>query len=1124
MAIRLRNMTEDDYLALGTEVRTAPGKDSHNTMEDALDSIKLFGDFSSGIRTRKDYKRDNKRAYIKLTQPTFNYVLSQSGALLQRMLDIPKRIMTGLMNYTLVWSIEEENFIKVSELTIGDKFICGAAYIKKRIDDFDIDEELKFEIEGCISDSKVFKKDVDMHRVIQLIRTKNPPAEATLVVEDFYAVVFDGVDINDVLNKDKTLDDIRVYITEKIFKTHTSRLSYLLNLEDKTPLYGMLNFRISVIPPGLRPKSDTGIDKLTKAYTKIIHCNQRLMLSSDTIEPSAYVDQYRELDYATCSLQYVRKNKYDTYKGPVTITERVKSKKGQIRQNNLGKRIDYSGRSTVIVNPYLSIEKIKIPKTMAVKIFKFHLLPYLNGKKIYSSSPKDVEYMINLLKSKGILQRVPVVLGRQPTLHKQSLQGFFTDVTDSEAIEVPALVCPAFNMDFDGDTGHDHAPLSEEAIKEVSDIILTSQNIFLEKSGKCTIVPRQDMLYGLYFCTRSNYSLSKAVADFPNYSEVLDGVCCHRIKVWDTVKLKGKDVIAGYAAFQACFPKPEKVEVKEITGNNIIEYTEYLLDNHNLRSFISATDKLVQLGFKVARSYSQSLSLLGDRVSIPEYDNALEEFHKGTKESEYLYSIGLEDNPTYNLEYGKSIDALKSSTEKYVSEKLGNDSGYRIMSDSGARGNKSNLNQMFSYKGRIAASSTETINVLLENSYEKGLLPIEGLIAAYGGRKGLMDKSLKTADTGYFSRLLWHTTQGWVITNADCGTTEGLTIRKIDLAQFFPTEEEREDVMIKFLEGRYEAGTNMYINKKRAIELTKTRDSVVIRSPIKCKNPCCQKCYGMSNGNHKDVAIGTAIGLIAAQSIGEPSTQITMKQFQKGGVAGNSDITSSFDRLNDYVNIRDLVSKQRKGDATSYEPIAWISGKTIVTTKGNVKIVGIEGSKVKIQVPNKAIISPYVEKGRGIYAGNVHGDYYLREIESISGVDAAKTYLIMQMFNLYKSECIISLKHFEVLAAAMTQYMIISTDRDDLKVGQYCDRIRLLKKEGRVVYKEMLLGVKKIPETSLDAMATIQLEDPVAGFARCALLGLSDNLDNPIQRMVFGLKPKLGTSYGYEYTSERRIV
>lgn len=1118
MAVKLRAMRPEDYKALGSQVKTiGNGKNSGSVIDDALDSEKLFGsvDYTSKLRS---LTRDNRRAYIELAHPTINHVLADP--VIRKVLNVDSATMQGIMNYSLAYLIDEEDYVKVSDLVSGDSYLVGGDIVEMLIKDFDLEYEREMEF---------FHVMIKNH----ILLNSAPIEELGDIVIGGEIPLVGGYGWNPSENaasyfgRRHVIENLTEDFRKVCFNTPMSRLSILLNLKDKEPLWGFLNYYVAVLPSGLRPKINKRRDRFTKSYTRIITFNQQLLSPEGQLIPTEFVPRYRDLDYAVTSLQFKNMYKYDGTEGPYSVMDKIKSKTGHIRANNLGKRQDYSGRAAVTVNPYLELDQIGVPKKLIAKIYKYHALPYIsNEKSVSATTPRDVERIVEVLQKHKILDNVPSILGRQPTLHKHGALAFYVIPVDTDAIQVSPLVCVGFNMDFDGDSAHIEVPMSDEAIKEVTSLMLASQNLYFVKSGKCAIVPRQDMLYGLYFCTRSTYSTSSSVGNFDSYTSVYEAIIQHKVKVWDTVTVQGVSEIAGYAAYKSCFPKSHKVEVTEVTSETIEGITNELLDNYPQKVCLKSIHKLVMLGFLTARFYTQSISLLRDEKEIPEYDEAYRKFEENIRQCDYYFSLGLEDEETFNLEYSRHLEELNKVAKKCIKEKIGEDSGFCVMADSGARGNMSNLLQMFAYKGKIAVTATETINVIVKNSYSSQLTPMEGSMTAYGGRKGLIDKSLKTADTGYFSRQLWHASQGIIITTEDCGSTEGFTIQDIDLQQFYKTEEERKEVMEFFITGRYEAGTNMYIDRKRAKQIAQSRHSITVRSPMTCKNPCCQMCYGIDPGTHKMIAVGASVGIAAAHSIGETSSQLTLEQFKKGGVASKDDVTSSFQRLDDFVNVANLPKKQRDGGVTSYEPIAWASGRTKVVHKGTVKNVSIEGdpSNKMVVVPQEAIISPYVEKGVGIYANMYHGDYYLKEIIDICGIEAAKAYLVFQMYNINKDECEIAPVHFEIIVLAMSQYMIYSTDRDDLKVGQYASRKRLLK--GPCVnteYREELLGVDSIPKCSIEALATIIMEDPRQGLARCNILGLKDDLEDSLQRLALALPIRSGTYFGERFVEERRL-
>lgn len=1124
MGIKFSAMTQNDFRELGNEIKTSYTKDSYATLQSGLESPHIFGFESKHGDVDMRLSRYNKRAYIKLIKPVFNYVLARSGAsLLRKILGVSKKDMDAVVSYTVGWSESYQELVKISEIDQYEELLCGAELVKHWIDEFNIREAIEDEFLSIIK-AAGGKDDLSLEDFGDL----NRDGRGYELAGDYYIEqTYPQSEESKFMKRGHTLSEVTQFIRDVYFTSDETRLTFLLNMKDKASLYGMVQEYVAVTPPGTRPTIQNRKDNFTKAYAKIIKANQdlELALASDVSHEERRL-KYKALDSAVARLQYkTDPNDKKVY----SMLEKMKGKHGQIRALNLGKRQDYSGRSAVIINPFLSLNKIRLPKDVLPKLYRYHILPYVEDKQVFHmlSSSSDEE-CLSIIREQGLLEKIPVTLGRQPTLHKHGIQGFWVEETEAKATEVNPLVCPAFNMDFDGDTGHYEVPLSEEAIQEVKDLIMTTQNLYLPKTGECTICPRQDMLYGLYICTRSIYKISSPVASFSNYQTARDAVINHKVKVYDTITVGSETDLAGSIAFKSCFPYGmftqsnntqggNKLTVVEINAKTIKRYVDALLDKP-IDTFVKSIDSMVELGFKIARVYTPSMSLLNkmysDTQAAKDYDTALEKFHESMKEIDMLYDIGLEDSVSYNLEFDSKFKEAEDKMRNGIKDKLGTENGYWLLAESGARGNASNLAQMFAYKGRIAKSSTESFNAIIENSFVSQLTPLEHFISAYGGRKGQIDKSLKTGDTGYAMRQMWHATNGYVITSEDCGTRDGISITKSDIAQFTDDKDEVDDIFRNTIKGRFQAGTNLFITDAQADKYAKDLDSIVIRSPLTCQKPCCKKCYGSDPSTNDDAVVGLPIGLIAAQSIGEPGTQLTMKQFQKGGVAGRGDVTSNFDRMKNYIHCSDLAKAAKEGKYPTYDPVAWADGIVHEQSQDivNKRITIGDDKRTSVILPREAVVKKVAVKGEGLCMKR--GDYDINEVLKYSGLRKAQMYLVYALYNIYKSECKIVSKHFEVLVASMTRHMIIKTDRAALKVGQYYDTKELYGGSlDNTEYVSKLIGVKSIPLISQSALANIIFENIGKGLSKAVVLGTEETLDDPLARMAMGLSTKAGTYY-----------
>lgn len=1170
MEAKFRSLNAKDIKEIGAYVKSASvKKDAYYSMASSLDSKDLFGSYAQPDAIITSDERAHKRALIQLSVPTFNFVTGRSGCkLLAKMLGFQDKEWKMITDIELLYDMDAQEFVEIKNAVEDGRYLYGAQIAAYFIEKLDIDKA----IVECIQ-----------HALNQLVPSSQSWDSAFTILTDaqadkenvYKAVANYYVEYNgEKLRRGVTTDNLDKKLDEALFPNNDTRLTYLLNMNpDKSALYGMLNYNIVVTPSELRPEAMGKHHKLTSRYVSVINANNEIQIMfQEHYTPNDMQAKYQSLELAVRRLQYKCRDIQGrtTDDDDLSMIERIKGKFGQVREYNLGKRQDYSARAVVTVNPYLPLDQLNIPETIVPRLYEYHALPYLarnlrnnnETKKDHGSdhaysvydkldllhldNPRAKEEVMRIVKEQKLMEKVPIYMGRQPTLHKQSLQGFHAGISKSQAIEVSPLVCSAYNMDFDGDQAHLELPLGPKAIKEVNDLIMTTKNIFLAKTGECTIAPRQEMLYGLYVATKSDYQVGEPVYSYESLTAVRTAVIQHKVKCWDTVATpEYPAVLAGEAALIASFPagalvprnvnpKVNQMQVIQVTSKTIGKYMDKLLEadsegnlliamgtgNATVNTFVGAINHVVELGFRLARLYTPSMSLLADAPEIPEYDDAISVLHKNMEDIDFLYSIGMETADNYRIVFDDQISQLSKKIDDNIFKKLGEQNGYSLLAQSGARGNKSNLGQIFAYKGRVKKNESESFDALIENSYITQLSPFESFIAAYGGRQGQIDKSLNTGNTGYASRLMWHATQGVAVKMEDCGTTEGIQISKNFLATMCDEEDQNkraqevQDIFKHTITGRYDMSGRL-IDEYRAGQLASDDNvtEITIRSPLKCKCAVCQKCYGVDWSTRKPAIVGLPAGLIDAQSIGEPGTQLTMKSFQKGGVAGKADLTSAFAKVEAYIKCLNIASKSADGSYSGYDPIAWATGtisesRTKDVTKKCIKIIPDDEAdkaicRKKILVPVDLEVKHEVTKGEGL--SFVHGDYYTKEILDYCGIEEAQRYLIYKLYNLYKSECNIRIIHFEVLVSCMTRYMIIDTDRSDLRVGQYATYQELFAKDTKNTrYRATLISVDALNNASTNAIDTIALEDPVDGLSRSCLLGLTDDLTRPISRMILG--------------------
>ena len=1047
------------------EVRESHGRSGMGSQGVASDAI-FYAGMGKGSTVR-----DNKRGYMHLPCPVINEVIAGSKAdLLGRILGLSPKVTEGLYSLDLVVDKISGALVPSNTVDSVTPYLWGADAFRYFIRKLDVQAR----VEEVLYNS-VFKK----FKPVKSVGDYH-------IIGDWYA--------SDKLDEAEIQQTVIAYFT-----SNNTLLSYLFNLTD---LNACIMDNIVVIPIGMRPSIDRRPDAITAAYFDVFNAKISLSMFQASNSVAAFKDAYKALQQAVNYLLCEQNPFKDTRR---SIIDKLAGKTGHIRGRMLGKRIDYSGRSVITVDPNLSICDIKLPPSMIPKLFQHHVLSSLTNPVV-----KDVIGAHNRattlakIKEKHINEKVPVVIGRQPTLTKLSMQAYNWTESDTRSIVVNPLCVEAFNADFDGDQMYARVPNLPESVKDARELLFTTNNLFYPKNGAPKMVPRQEMIYGLYVCTRSTYTLGapkcQATAD-----TIFPLIESQWVKVYDTVNTSAGPKIAGYYAVECCIFQPTSFEIVEITSKTIRKYVEYLLSLPDRRTvFQVGIDKLVRLGFKVAELYPPPLMLFEECNLTKEFDD----FNKTVLDDSEWYYRGYDTEDAFTMSYNDVYEDFEKKVAPKLESSMHADNGFVTLKDSGARGSNGNLKQLFGYKGRVQKPSGDVFNTVVTHSYVEGLTPLEHFITAYGSRKGLIDKSLTTADTGYASRQMWHTTQPFYITCEDCGTTEGLLITKSDIRSLLNISDENtvRSVFASIIAGRYEATTNEYITDKMAEHYSTIHETMTIRSPIKCKHPCCAHCYGRDLSTRAKVCIGEPIGVNAAPNIGALGTQLSMDSFKKGGVASKGQVISSFMKLNMYIHLQPLSHGY-----PAYDPVAWCSGNVIeLPGRDGQKVVMIEGSKKKVTIPSAVLIKKVAVQGEGLCVER--GDYDIHELLNYAGLDAAQKYLLYTLLSIYRDEEDINIKHFEVLVAAMTMHLIVATDRDDLKVGAYCDSVQLLSKSlTGTKYISVLKGIRSIPSLRPQPLSQISMEQIKSGLARSVLQGYEDPLLLPISRMLLGKSMNLNS-------------
>ncbi len=931
-------------------------------------------------------------------------------------------------------------------------------------------------------------------------------------------------------------------------------------LSGNRPEWMVMNV-IPVIPPDLRPmvQLDGGrfaTSDLNDLYRRVINRNNRLKRLLELGAPEIIVRNEKRMlqESVDALIDNSRRGRPVTGAGnrPLkSLSDLLKGKQGRFRQNLLGKRVDYSGRSVIVVGPELKIYQCGLPKEMAVELFKPFVMRELVGRHL-AHNIKSAKRMVERLSPEvwGILEEVikdhPVMLNRAPTLHRLGIQAFEPVLVEGRAIKLHPLVCEAFNADFDGDQMAVHLPLTPEAQSEARYLMLATNNLLKPQDGRPVAVPRLDMILGSYYLTMTldgelgegKYfkDPDEAIMAFQNKAVGIHAKIFVRItkEINGEMKSKKIETSVGRIIFNQGIPQdlgfinreedPFQYEIDfPVMKKSMGTIIERVIDKHGLTESAEVIDYIKALGFKYSTLAGITFSVAD--VEVPEAKKTiLEEADKAVEKVRNQYRRGL---ITDDERYKTVIDIWEKATNdvsKAMEENFDDLNPIYMMVKSGARGNMNQLRQIAGMRGLMASTTGKAVEIPIKSCFREGLDALEYFISSHGARKGLSDTALRTADSGYLTRRLVDVSQDIIVREHDCGTHEGLLLEAIkDGNQVLEKLEER-------LEGRYPLNdiinpstgevivdTNTMINKEIAKQIVDAGiEQVVVRSVIGCrsKHGVCQKCYGMGLARRDQVSIGEAIGIIAAQSIGEPGTQLTMRTIHSGGVAGVADITQGLPRVEELFEAR-----KPKGVAVITE----IDGKVkisetkkkkeiIVTSKDNSKTYTIPfGSKLKVKDGDE------VKAAQALIEGSINP----AEILAIKGPEGVYEYLISEVQKVYRNQGVdINDKHIEVIARQMLRKVKVENSGDtDMFPGALIDMYEFEEKNEKAVSegktpatgRRVLLGITKASLATDSFLSAASFQETTRVLTEAAIKGKEDNLIGLKENVIIGKLIPAGT-------------
>ncbi|XQT44998.1 DNA-directed RNA polymerase subunit beta' [Staphylococcus aureus] len=949
---------------------------------------------------------------------------------------------------------------------------------------------------------------------------------------------------------------------------------------------------LPIIPPEIRPmvQLDGGrfaTSDLNDLYRRVINRNNRLKRLLDLGAPGIIVqNEKRMLQEAVDALiDNGRRGRPVTGPGnrPLkSLSHMLKGKQGRFRQNLLGKRVDYSGRSVIAVGPSLKMYQCGLPKEMALELFKPFVMKELVQREI-ATNIKNAKSKIERMDDEvwDVLEEVirehPVLLNRAPTLHRLGIQAFEPTLVEGRAIRLHPLVTTAYNADFDGDQMAVHVPLSKEAQAEARMLMLAAQNILNPKDGKPVVTPSQDMVLGNYYLTLERKDAVNTGAIFNNTNEVLKayangfvhlhtriGVHASSFNNPTFTEEQNKKILAtsvGKIIFNEIIPdsfayinEPTQENLERKTPNRYFidpttlgegglkEYfeNEELIEPFNKkflgniiaevfnRFSITDTsmmlDRMKDLGFKFSSKAGITVGV-ADIVVLPDKQQILDEHEKLVDRITKQFNRGLiTEEERYNAVVEIWTDA-KDQIQGELMQSLDKTNPIFMMSDSGARGNASNFTQLAGMRGLMAAPSGKIIELPITSSFREGLTVLEYFISTHGARKGLADTALKTADSGYLTRRLVDVAQDVIVREEDCGTDRGLLVSDIKEGT------EMIEPFIERIEGRYSKETIRHpetdeviirpdelITPEIAKKITDAGiEQMYIRSAFTCnaRHGVCEKCYGENLATGEKVEVGEAVGTIAAQSIGEPGTQLTMRTFHTGGVAG-SDITQGLPRIQEIFEARNP-----KGQAVITE----IEGvvEDIKLAKDRQQEIVVKGANETRSYLASGTSRIIVEIGQPVQRGEVltEGSIEPKNYLSVAGLNATESYLLKEVQKVYRMQGVeIDDKHVEVMVRQMLRKVrIIEAGDTKLLPGSLVDihnftdanREAFKHRKRPATAKPVLLGITKASLETESFLSAASFQETTRVLTDAAIKGKRDDLLGLKENVIIGKLIPAGT-------------
>lgn len=923
---------------------------------------------------------------------------------------------------------------------------------------------------------------------------------------------------------------------------------------------------IPIIPPALRPMVQLeggrhATSDINDLYRRVINRNNRLKKLLEIKAPEVIVRNEKRMLQE--SVDALIDNSIKRTQGPAatsqaqkrplrSLADMLKGKQGRFRQNLLGKRVDYSGRSVIVVGPDLKIHQCGLPKHMALELFRPFVINDLIKREL-AHTIKGAGKLIDDVRPEiwesleAVIQNKYVLLNRAPTLHRLGIQAFQPVLVEGSAIQLHPLVCSAFNADFDGDQMAVHVPLTSEAQSEARDIIAANNNLLKPGNGEPVVSPTQDMVMGIAFLTRMKPGVKGEGKHFasPNEAilaydfELVDIRAKIFVKTTKTPKYKifGAGMLetsVGRLIFNSVLPRDYDFVNKEMKKKDLEKIISDIIQKYGIDETPPVLDRIKSIGFQYATKSGFSWGM--DDIQVPEAKKELiEKAKEKSKIVESQYDQGL---LTDKERYEKIISIwteVKARVDELVPQKLESFGPINYMVGSGARGNWAQINQLASMKGLVVNPAGRIIELPILASYKEGLGVLEYFISTHAARKGTADTALKTAAAGYLTRRLVDVVQDIIISEPDCKDETGFEVRKADydkLGKNFASrvfgrvlaEDAIDPITKKTL---FKKGHLLSLIDAERIASAEV-ERVLLRSPITCKTirGICQLCYGYDLGSNTPIKLGEAVGIVAAQAIGEPGTQLTMRTFHVGGIAGAADITMGLPRVEELFEMR--IPKV-------ISIISNVSGKVsgiVDTTDGSrdkiVKITADGGNgEIEFEAPfGRTILvshGEHVDPGTRITEGSVD----MKQLILVAGGKAVQNYILSEVQQLYTFQgASINDKHIEVIVRQMfSRVKVKDPGSTNLSIGEVIEKSRLreenmsARKSGGAPAKavQLVMGITNVALTAESFLSAASFMQTMRILTSASIEGKEDRLRGLKENVIIGRLIPAGTGYRKEY-------